>query len=418
MHVVFQARVEARLWRFACVVFLRMGRPSPSSRLAALAAIVAVAAIVIPAVAGAGILPKPPKAELATTGNASELLKTVPIGTKQNAKPRVVMSLSPDNLEPIAAGDRLRASGEMQVSTTCVAPGPRCLGRPYQINPTITARIVLADSPDATAPSMPLSQTTTRLCKQQRPNRNHHCTLAIPNLETTIPDPNALPCPPTACYVNLIVTASNKKAKRGNLVVVGADEPDGSVKQDKGRLNVVQAHANVPPPSQSSTTNVITPDLPVTLPDRERKRVVYSLPISAPQKGEVLAFDATFGISINALRYNSFIASRVILADSPTATDSDGIAKPTIPFRGQATESNGFNCTLGLSGYSNPCTVVKAGATRVSRDAVDPTTGLPATLYLNVLVSAKPLLAEKPDPSAHAAVTPSGPGFVVYRYSP
>jgi hypothetical protein len=383
-----------------------------------LQAAIAAAAVALAAVAGVAAAPKPPKAELATTGNASELLETIPIGKKQSEKPRVVMSLSPDKLEPIEAGDRFRASGEMQVSTTCLAPGPRCLGRPYQINPKITARIVLAASRDAAAPSMPLSETQARLCKQQRPNRNHHCALAIPNVETTIPDPNALPCPPDACYVNMIVTASNKKAKRGNLVVAGADEPDGSVKQDKGRLNVVQVHADVPAPTSGSTSEVITPDLPVTLPDRERKRVVYSLPIDAPQKGEVLAFDATFGISINALRYNSFIASRVILADSPTATDSTGIAKSTIPLRGQATESNGFNCTLGRSGYANPCTVVKAGATRISRDAVDAATDLPATLYLNVLVSAKPLLAEKPDPSAHAAVSPSGQGFVVYRYTP
>jgi hypothetical protein len=387
----------------------------PRGRTTAGAIVIAAAVIAIP---GAAAAPKPPKADLATTGNASELVKTIPIRKSPGEKPRVVMSLAPDKLEPIEAGDRLQTSGEMQVSTTCVTPGPRCLGRPYQINPTITARIVLAASRDATAPSMPLSQTQTKLCKQQRPNRNHHCALAIPNLETTIPDPSELPCAPSSCYVNMIVAASSKKAKRGNLVVAGADEPDGSVKQDKGRLNVVQAHADVAPPTSSSTSDVVTPDLPVTLPDRERKRVVYSLPINAPQKGEVLAFDATFGISINALRYNSFIASRVILADSPTATDATGIAKSTIPFRGQATESNGFNCTLGRSGYANPCTVVKAGATRITRDALDAATDLPARLYLNVLVSAKPLLAEKPDPSAHAVVTPSGQGFVVHRYSP
>jgi hypothetical protein len=383
------------------------------------AVLLSLAAIAVPASAGAAQGPvDPPKAELATTGNSSELIETVPIGKTPSEKPRVVMSLSPDKLEPIAAGDRLRASGEVQVSTTCVAAGPRCVGRGYQINPTITARIVLANSQDPAAPAVPLSQTTTKLCKQQRPNRNHHCTLAIPNLETPIGDPSSLPCPPTSCYVNLILTASNKKAKRGNVVVVGADEPDGSVKQDKGRLNVVQAHADVPAPSQSANAQVVTPDLPVTLPDREKRRVVYALPLPALRKGEVLAFDASFGISINALRYNSFIASRVILADSPTATESSGIAKPLIPFRGQATESNGFNCTLGPSGYANPCTVVKAGATRVSRDAIDPATGLPATLYLNVLVSAKPLLAERPDPSRHASVTPVGSGLVVDRYAP
>src|SRR4051794_18389253 len=239
----FSRPARPRLCAPSRVVFLRMGSPTPVSRrrgrTAALAVAVALAAFTISTVAGAGILPKRRKAALATPGNSPELIETVPIGTKPNQKPRVVMSLSPDKLEPISAGDRLQASGEMQVSTTCVAKGPRCIGRPYQINPIITARIVLANSADPAAPSVPLSQTTTRLCKQQRPNRNHHCALAIPNLETTIQDPGALPCPPTSCYVNMIVTASNKKAKRGNAVVVGADEPDGSVKQDKGRLNVV-----------------------------------------------------------------------------------------------------------------------------------------------------------------------------------
>ena len=96
------------------------------------------------AIPGAGAAQKPPKADLATTGNASDLIKTVPIGKTPNEKPRVVMSLPPDKLEPIEAGDRLQTSGEMQVSTTCVTPDPRCLGRPYQINPKITAEMPIA----------------------------------------------------------------------------------------------------------------------------------------------------------------------------------------------------------------------------------------------------------------------------------
>jgi hypothetical protein len=398
-----------------------MGRPSASRRRRGrgAASLVALAAIAIPAAAtGAKGPAAPPPAELATTGNGSELIETVPIAKRAGEQPRVVMSLKPEKFEPIEAGDRLLASGEVQVSTTCVGRGPRCVGRPYQVNPTITARIVLSASPDPAAQSMALTETQTKRCKQTRPNRNHHCTLTIPNLETTINDTAALPCPPDACYVNLIVTAQSKKAKRGNVVVVGADEPDGSVKQDKGRLNLVQARADVPPPTRLSSANVLTPDLPVTLPDKERKRVVYSVPIEAPQKGEVLAFDAGFGISINALRYNSFIASRVMLGDSPTATKSTGIARTTSPFRGQAAESNGFNCTLGSSGYANPCTVIKAGATRITQDAIDPQTGLPATLYLNVLASAKPLLAERPDPTRQARITALGQGLVVDRYAP
>ena len=42
---------------------------------------------------------------------------------------------------------------------------------------------------------LPLSESRSVLCKQRRPNRNHHCTLAIPNTETPITRPRrpALP---------------------------------------------------------------------------------------------------------------------------------------------------------------------------------------------------------------------------------
>jgi hypothetical protein len=392
-----------------------------SNRRARIAAIAfACAGIAIPAGAGAAIkLAQPPQAEVATTGNDSELIETVPIGRSPSSSPRVVMSLGPDELERIEVGDRLRASAEMQVSTTCLAPGPRCVGRPYEVNPKITAQIVLAGSRDPAAPSLALSSTTRQLCKQQRPNRNHHCTLAIPNAETAISDLGALPCPRTACYVNLVVTASSKHAKPGNVVVVGADEPDGSVKQDKGRLNVVQTHAAVPAPTTTSSATIVNAGLPLTEGSDEKRRVVYSVPIPAPQKGEALAFDASFQANISELQFNTFVATRVILGDTPTSTDSKGIARPVIPLRGAATESNGFNCTLGGSGYSNPCTSVKAGATRISRSAVDPNTGLPATVYLNVVASAKPLNEDRTvKASRQVAISPAGQGLVVTRWGP
>ena len=46
----------------------------------------------------------------------------------------------PTSSKPIRVGDRLRASAEVQVSTTCVENGPRCIGRSYEVNPTITAQ--------------------------------------------------------------------------------------------------------------------------------------------------------------------------------------------------------------------------------------------------------------------------------------
>jgi hypothetical protein len=376
-------------------------------------------ALVIPAAAGAGAVkaPKPAQPVVATTGDNAELLQKVPIARKPGALDRVAMRLGPDTFEPIQAGDRLRVSGEVQMSTTCVAPGPRCVGTGYNVNPTLTARIVLSASPDADSRVMPLSPTRTVLCKQQRPNRNHHCTLAIPNNETVISNLGDLPCQPGACYAELIVGASNKNAKRGNVVVLGADQPDGSVVQDKGRLNVVQTHSGVGGPSESSTTDLVNTDLPLTVNDSEKRRVVYSMPLAGIQKGEVIAFDSRFTTSISAVHFNTFISSRVIAADDPTATKSKGPAKHALKtVKGQATESNGFNCTLGASGFPNPCTTVKAGAIRFDRDAVDKDTGEPTTIYLNVLAGAKPLLAETVNESDHVVLGALPGGLTVARY--
>ena len=395
-----------------------MGGPTHNRGGAALLA--ALALLALPAGAGAGIIGggNPPKADVATTGNDSELLTKVPISKKPGTRERVAMRLGPDQLKPIQVGDRLRASAEVQVSTTCVENGPRCIGRSYQANPTITAKIVLSPSLEAQSGYLPLSESRSVLCKQRRPNRNHHCTIAIPNTETTITDLAALPCPPDACYVNLIVGATSKKSKKGDVVVLGADRPDRTVQKDKGRLNVVQARGRVPAPAVTSSETLLNSQLPLTEGKKEKRRVVYSVPIPAPRKGEVLAFDASFLADISALRFNTFIGSRVLMATDPTATTSEGFAKTSIPLRGQATESNGYNCTLGASGFANPCTTVKAGATRISRDVIDETTGQPATLYLNVVASAKPLLAEKVDPSHQVGLGALPGGLIVARYAP
>ena len=386
------------------VVFavMRPPRPNrllraPESRAPFVFALLLAASIAAGAsAASAGVLvPEAPKAELATSGDNCELLQGVPISKTPGSRERVVYSLGPEQLEDLTVGERLLVSGEVQISTTCLAEGPKCFGRRYDFNPTISTRIVLADGPTESAASFALSGTTKKLCKQQRPNRNHHCTLVVPNVETTISDLAALPCAPSACYVNLILGASSKKAKRGNKVVVGADQPDGSVKQDKGRVNVVQSAQGVAAPVQSFSNELVNTSMPASADDKEKKRVVYSVPIFAPRKGEVLAFDANFVTSISALHFNTFVAARVIVADAPDSaeTEKNGIARRAALGKGAATESNGFNCTLGSSGFANPCTVVKAGATRIIRDAVDPA-GQPATLYLNVVASGKPLNTE------------------------
>ena len=93
----------------------------------AVSALAALLAALPPSTASAG---PAPASRLATTGNDSEIVNAVPITTQPHVNERVAMSVGPDQLGQIGSGDRLWASGEVQVSTTCVAPGPRCIGRP------------------------------------------------------------------------------------------------------------------------------------------------------------------------------------------------------------------------------------------------------------------------------------------------
>ena len=385
-------------------------------------ALAAVAALLAVGVASGADRPgksKPPPATVATSGNKSELIKRVPIRRKINRGERVAMRVVPSALDPIRAGDRLRVSGEVQISTTCIVAGPRCVGHSYRFSPIVRAQVVLASSRRPRAPHLVLSPPRGVLCKQHRPNRNHHCTLTIPNLATDIPDPSALPCPPARCYVNLLLSAHNPKAKPGDYVVLGGDKPDGSLEQDKGRLTVVQTHAGLGHPTKTVNAALLHRHLPLTISDADKRRVVYSAAITAPRRGEVVAFNATFIGAINANPFNTFITSRVILATTPFKTHPHQRAKTAIRFRGQATESNGFDCTLGPSGYPNPCVTRKTGAFRFRRDVVQRRTGEPVTLYLNVLAAAKPLLAEtrvKRVNTVSLAAHPSG--LTIWRYPP
>lgn len=354
---------------------------------------------------------------MATSGNKSERIDRVEIHRRHNRGERVAMRISPSALEPLEAGDRLRTSAEVQVSTTCIVQERRCIGRSYTLSPIVRAQVVLSRSPKAQSPHIPLSRPVSVLCKQHRPNRNHHCTLTVPNETTVIPNPHSLPCRPERCYVQLLVSAHNRKAVDRNYIVLGGDKPDGTVEKDKGRLTVIQTHGPAQTTAPFVNEGLMHKRLPLTISDADKRRVVYSVPIYAPRRGEVIAFNATFVSAINALPFNTFVTSRVILARTPFEKRPRQKAKTAIRYRGQATESNGFDCTLGPSGYANPCLTQKAGAIRFRRDLISRKTGEPVTLYLNVLAAAKPLLAQKVKEIHKVSLAAQPSGLTVWRYT-
>lgn len=370
--------------------------------------------------ASAGIVEEPVSADLSTTGNKSELLAKVPITKQPGEGERVAMSLGPDQLPRFHDGDRLRVSAEVQISTTCVTQSTRCVGRPYDYNPWVTARLALAAGPATTDQSVPLGEAQQIKCTQRRPQRNHHCTIVFPNFDHPVGDPALLPCAASnQCYVNLIVGAWKRKAKPNNVIVLGADREDGSVVGDKGRLNVVEVPPELPAPGEGASAELLNPSLPLNEGKQVKRRVVHSVPVPAPRKGDVITFDGDYTSTIDRLPYNVFVSSRVIVADSPTATSSEGLAKTSVQFRGSATESNGFNCTQGPSGYSTPCTSRKAGAIRITQDVIDPATGQPGVLYLNLVGSAKPLLYPEQNIKKWQTVKlGAASGLNVARFSP
>src|SRR4051794_40577084 len=98
----------------------RTFRAAPKAGFAAL--FISLLALAAPAHATkAPVVPSPTAAIYATTGDNSELLKAIPIAKQPGKLDRVAFSLAPDQFDPIQVGDRLRVSGEVQISTTCVA---------------------------------------------------------------------------------------------------------------------------------------------------------------------------------------------------------------------------------------------------------------------------------------------------------
>jgi hypothetical protein len=370
-------------------------------------AIAAGAAVAGPAVP---VLPFPPggahntaatdDVRFASTGNQSELVESIPITQSPKKSQTVAMSLDPADLPDFEAADQLRVNAEIQPSTTCVVPGGRCIGTRYRINPFIRARLVLADAADPLATSIELAPARVVHCTQRRPNRNHHCPLVFRDANLDIPDPNALPCPPDACYVNLLISADHPKAKTGNKIVLGGDRPNGVVAQDKGRISAITVRSGAVPPTTVADTVIRHGRLPLhPRKGGSRKRVIHSIEVPGLGPGDMVQATATYRAAMPRGKkgsggqrrkgrhsFNAFIGSDLILADTPTSTDPTRVAR-TSGLGGELAEGNGFNCTQRRSGFTRPCFVEKAGAIKINNNQDGE-----VRAYLNLVGRSKPLL--------------------------
>jgi hypothetical protein len=352
---------------------------------------------------------KPPKGSIhfATTGNRSEILDRVPIARHKWDKKRVVMSLGPGKLPTLHRGDILRTSAEVQISNTCIVfYAVRCIGSHYSYSPREDARIVLANGRRVAGGkgAKTIAKTRSLRCHQPRPDRNHHCVLVFEPNTTVMHHPHHLPCQPDQCHVNVVVEADYPHAHDGQVILIGADRPNGTVRQDKGRLNAIVLRGRVPKPKKFKSANLVSSSVPIAPTGKGGRRVVYSQRINELRKGDVLEVSAKHLMTISSLPYSSFIGTHVILAGS-----RHGIAAHA---RDEVTETNGFNCTHGPSAYRNPCLTQKAGAIRIRHTIARH--GHPVPIYVNVVATGK---AKRTTPGAGDRMhVLSGGKLVVRRF--
>lgn len=321
----------------------------------------------------------------ATTGNDSELVETIPIGRSKGSKPRTVMALGPESVGTLRDGDRLELSAEVEVSV-CLMPNELhgsdrpCIGRTYGYDPTVIAELKLAGgSATGGANAVPLGRRKLT-CTQTVPNRNHHCVLVIDDAAIDIDDADELPCAADACSVNLVLSAHDKQAKSGDLLVVGSDAGGKSVNGDKGRVNLLRLR----PGSQGRERPLVSearrrstlPIAPESAPVSDR--VIYSLELGGLTQGEQLVIDGRMVAKISQHPYNVFQTTGIVLSEDPESASREGWPERVGDLNGQIAEANGFNCTLGSSAHENPCVARKVGVLEITRDS-------PKTLYVNLV---------------------------------
>jgi hypothetical protein len=323
--------------------------------------------------------------KIGASGSSSETRRTVPIARTPGAGRRTVMTMSPDDLPSLAAGDILTVSAEVEVTTDCLnrEPPKQCKGSSYRFNPVVAAQPILAAGPDeATGPrTLPVGERRKITCRQKPPSRERHCMIVFTSAELVVEDPGALPCAPD-CHLNLVIDAHHPDARANDRLIIGSSGPNGSVRQDKGRINVIRTRGadptRLPPPPPPGTLTTATDTRLIgglTLDKPPRKAVVYSQPLEDLQAREQLAVRGVVQTGITRLRHNTNVSAKVILADRPTATRPGLNALDASLLGGEITEHNGFNCTQ----LTTPCITDKVGVIGIVRDARQ-------TLYANLVL--------------------------------
>lgn len=341
----------------------------------------AAAAAVVVLAPAAGARDAPPASHggvaIATSKHPSELRGTVPIARRGPGRARVVMSMGPGRLPDLRTGDKLQLYADVQVTMDCYRPLPRCAGRPYHFNPVVEGRLQISAS--GTPRGRSVTVATRKLqCLQHQPARQHHCPLVFDARDVGVD--RRLPCPPSHCFVNVVVSAHSRAADGGEVVVIGANKPSGRIVRGKGEISALRIRPPTPAPDALTSREPRRRTLPLDA----RRRVVLSRRISGLERGDALAVTASMRSDVRRLGYNALVGAQLILARSPGATRPSAVVRRSASRKGVISQVNGTNCTA----VKSPCGTRKVGVLAIRRTPAGDS-GHRLTMFVNLVIRTK-----------------------------
>ncbi len=140
------------------------------------------------------------------------------------------------------------------------------------------------------------------------------------------------------------------------------------------------------------------------------KTVVYSQRLDNVKEGDVLVMQADQYTAITGLPY--FVSNQIVVTTRRNAYKPSTLTRRVVSRAGLASETTGFNCTLGPSAYRSPCHSIKAGMATIEHT---PKTkgGKPKPIFVNLITRSFPKLAQaRGYPAAHVV---QGGGLIVRR---
>ena len=348
--------------------------------------------------------PTGPKVLIRSTGNGSELRKSIRINRHAGHR-HVIMSMPARQLPSLETGDRLVATAELQVTGDCIIHEPRCAGTPYHFDPIVDSRIMLASGRHVTHGRGAETIAHQRItCTQNDPERQHHCVIVYQHAIMRIRSQRRLPCRPDRCVLNFVISAHNHRAHRRDRLVIGGNDPQGNIKQDKGRLNAIRFHqaAHLHAPTRVTHARVHR-HVPLHLDNT----VIYSQRLRHLDRNDQLAVNARWATTVRHLPYIVRLTSQLVLTRGRYKTAPNRYVRRLTRFAGEVSEANGSNCI-----HRRRCLRLKTGVMPIRRPNLRRHHRVP--LYVNLIAKSEPK-GVSPRRGDHLPVLDVG-GIRVTRY--